>query len=431
MTTKKVSPGTQSMEICPDRETAMALNKEIDNTASFKRILKGEENKIKNATLENVYNTVGKYLHINDTKRIDVILATAISNQILGTPIWMFIVGDSGDWKSAFVRSLEGCKNVLKLDQITKNSLASGMKDVPDVGQELNQSSTILLFPDLAYLTSLNKDEKNLIWGQFRNLYDGFIEKRVGSGVHKKYDGCHVTLIACTTSVIRDEYLIHAQLGTRELMYDTVADSADDDNKMDMAWDNEEIEEEMIREMHNCVHDFLTYNKVKNVTISSETKAFLKAECKRLKILRASGPVDRRYKELLHPIHSEVPTRLIKQLKRIYRCLMSLSDDYSEKRAREIITHIVDSSGDTIRQTILTILKEKREWIKIADIQQSTRLSRVTVKAQLETLWNLRIGVEKKTEDEQVGGYVTSDREGYEVKRGGRYENVAYYKFSE
>ena len=344
-------------EICPDRETAMALNKEMDNTSSFKRILKGEEKKIKNATLENVYKVTEKYLHINDRNRIDIILATALSNQLPGTPIWMYIVGNSGDWKSAFARSLEGMHNVMKVDQITKNTLASGLKDASDLGAELDHASKILLFPDLAALTSMNTDEKNAIWGQFRNLYDGFIDKRTGSGVHRKYDECHVTMIACTTQSIRNEILIHAQLGTRELMYDTNANTIDNDFKMDKAWENEQYEDEMRTEIQKAVCDFLTYHKVQDITITPEIKVFLKTEATRLSILRASGTVDRIYKELLNPIYPEVPTRLIKQFKRIYICLKSLDDNYPDKKAKQIISHIVDSSGNKVRQIVLKVLK--------------------------------------------------------------------------
>lgn len=405
----------KSLNICPDKKTAIEMNKKT-NKIIHDPLGKEKERK-KNATLKNVYNVSEKYLHINDRNRIDLILAVTMSNELPGTPLWMYIVGNSGDWKSAFVKTLEGCKNVIKRDQITKNTLASGKEGVEDLGSELNQTSTILIFPDLAALTSMNTDDKNAIWGQMRNLYDGFIDKQAGSGVHRVYDGCHVTMIACTTQTIRNEILIHSQLGTRELMYDTNAEEADNDFKMDKAWENEEYEKEMDQEMHEAVDSFLTYNKIKRIIVPNDMKQWLKKEANRLSILRATGVVDRTYKELINPIYPEVPTRLIKQFKRLYIALKSLDDNYPDKKVKEIISHIVDSSGNKVRQIVMKTVQIEKDWLKVAEIQQKTRLGRKSIKGQLEMLWNLRI-IEKEVRQESISGY-----------ENGRIEDIAYYKF--
>lgn len=427
----------KKIELIPDKETAIKENKKLaklrkdvtkeELKKEGEEGLEEEQEKINKATLEEVYKVTEKYLHINDRNRIDIILATALSNKMPGTPIWIFIVGNSGDWKSAFTRGLEGLSHVIKIDQITKNTLASGQKDAHDLGQELHQENKILLFPDMAVLTSVNKDDKNVIWGQFRNLYDGFINKRTGSGINKKYEGCHVTMIACTTPAIRDEILIHAQLGTRELMYDTVADEVDDDLKMGKAWENEQFEQEMQEEIGEIVCDFVMYHKIKDIQITPEIKDFLMKEAKRLKILRATGMTDKRYNELYNPVYPEVPTRLIKQLKRIYISLKSLDDDYPDKKAKQIITHIVDSSGNKVRQLILDGLGENR-WFKISDIQHITKIGRSAVKSQLEMLWSLNV-VDKEIREERIGAYVVSTQYG-EEERGGRIEEVAYYRYA-
>ena len=388
----------------------------------------------KDLTLEDVYKVVDKYLFVSDYNRIDLILATALSNQIPGTPIWMFIVGNSGDWKSAFTQSLEILPNCLKVDQITKNTLATGQKDAWDLGKELQNKSSILLFPDLASLTSMNTDDKNAIWGQFRNLYDGFILKSTGGGVKKAYENCHVTMVACTTQAIRDEILIHAQLGTRELMYDTNPDMVDNTLKMDKAWDNEEFEKQMKAEIQKTVFDFLNGKEIKDIEIDQETKEFLKQEAQKLSVLRASGMTDRRYKELINPIYPEIPTRLIKQFKRIYISLKSLTNNYPDEKCKKIISHIVNSSGDIVRRIVLESLYLSREnldfaWCNIRDIQNNTRLGRNTIKRQCEMLWNLGV-IDKEVREERIGGYVINNEYGNEEMRGGRVEFTSYYKFN-
>jgi len=385
-------------------------------------------NKKEDATLQGVYNTVNRYLFVTDYNRIDVILATALSNQMIGTPIWIFIVGNSGDWKSAFAQSLSTLPNCIKIDQITKNTLATGMKETWDLGQDLQNKSTILFFPDLAALTSANTDEKNMIWGQFRSLYDGDIYKSTGSGVKKAYENCHVTIVACTTQAIRDEVLVHAQLGTRELLYDTSPDKVDNDKKMDAAWDNEGCEENMKRDLQDIVKRFIAAHNIKDIKIPPEIKTLIKKQADKLAILRASATTDRRHGELINPIYPEVPTRCVKQFKRLYISLKSLDDDYTDEKCMKIIEHIVESSGNPVRRKIVDTLKGAGIPMNIKEVSQKTGIGRKSLKRQLEILWNLKV-VEKTSVEERIGGFFYEDNNGHEKIKGGRIEEVFYYKY--
>jgi hypothetical protein len=377
----------------------------------------------KKTELEDVYNVFKKWLHITDWQRIDVVLATVLSNQLPGTPIWLLLIAPSGDWKSTLVNALNGLSSVIKLDQITKNTLASGMQGV-DFGSTLQNSSHIFLFPDLASLISKNVEEKNEIWGQLRNLYDGFINKRTGNNIERKYEGCHITLIACTTPVIENEILVHQQLGTRELMYKTTTDPEDDDKKMDMASMNEEYEEDMSKELKEVVVDFICSHPIKEIIISKEIMDFMKKEAKRLSILRSGTARDKNY-ELLSRVEKETPTRTLKQFKRLYISLKSLYEGYPDERAKGIISHIVNSSGDITRQRILDLLVKTKKFMKISEVSLEIRLSRNKIKGELETLWNMGI-IEKTEKEERIGGYET-EYNGELTTRGGRVEMVAYY----
>ena len=424
----KPAPSATATGINPKtKEEAIKINKNI--LPPIKETVTDEKNK---STLNDVYDTFKKWLGIKkiDTNRIDITLATAISNQLPGTPIWLFLVGASGDWKTTLVDALTNLPNVIKIDQLTKNALASGKPNIEDLGSKLQNKSIILIFLDLASLTSANKEEKNVIWGQFRSLYDGNIYKRTGSGIEKAYENCHVTIIACTTEAIRDEILIHAQLGTRELMYDTDADPIDNNFKMDKAWENEQYEELMKGELTETVSNFIKWHPVKkDLKISDEIKDFLKKEAKRLPMLRTGGAVDHTYRELINPITPEIPTRLIKQLKRIYICLKSLDDNYPDEKAKQIITHIINSSGDKVRQMVLSLLQNHydKKW-KINEVQQELKIGRNSVKTQLEQLWNLGV-ISKEVIQERVGGYIFTNEFGKEEIRGGRIEEVAYYQY--
>jgi hypothetical protein len=223
-------------------------------------------------TLQQVYDVIQKWLFFPLTERIDVILATVISLFYEGNPLWLFIIGRSGDAKTEIVKALDGLKFIRRIDQITANTFASGRKDAKDLGSELTGRRTILLFTDLACLISLNKDEKKKIWSQFRTLYDGDIYKDTGSGCDKpKYQNCHVVVIACVTRVIKEEHHIHQQLGTRELLYDTNAEFTDNLSKMKQVYKNTGKREEMRTEIRDAIQGFiLTHRFNTDITIPDD-----------------------------------------------------------------------------------------------------------------------------------------------------------------
>ena len=403
-----------------------SINEEIEEKQSIiTSMIKKEK---KDATLKNVYDTFSKYLHITDFDRLDVILATVLSNELPGTPIWMFITGESGDWKTTAVKGLKGWKNVKTLDKITPKTLASGKNKVKDLGSELADTSTILLFFDMATMSGIDKSAKAEIWTQFRNLYDGYIDYQTGSGVERKYNNCHVTFLGCSTDSLKNEILLNAQLGTRELMYDTSADVADNDAKMDAALENEEYEQEMYDDIQESIHRFLRHHHVdRSIGVSSDIKSFIKKEAQRITVLRANQATDYKHGELINRVRPEVPTRVVKQLKRIYMCLKSLDKDYPDEKARRIISHIVDSTGNEVRQRIMKMMQKKaEEWYTVEDIRHGIRIGRDAVKRQMEMLWSMEV-VDMRIEERNIGGWSYVDDFGVEQKRGGRWVETCMY----
>ncbi len=89
--------------------------------------------------LTQVYKIIQKWLYFPNTERIDIILAAALSLFYDGNPLWLFIIGKSGDAKTEIVRALDGLPFVRKIDQLTTNTFASGRKDIKDLGSELHK----------------------------------------------------------------------------------------------------------------------------------------------------------------------------------------------------------------------------------------------------------------------------------------------------
>lgn len=367
-------------------------------------------------TRDELYKIIRKWLFIPDTTRIDAILAVALSVFDKDCPLWIFFVGGSGDAKSELLKGLDGLPYVRKIDQLTANTLATGKKDAKDLGAELQNRDTLLAFTDLACLTSLNKDEKKKIWGQFRTLYDGEIYKDTGSGVKKKYDNCNVSILAATTSAIKDEYHIHQQLGTRELLWDTDPDPRDNNAKMVKALENNGKKKQMRKEIREAMQGFLqdkTYNQEVEIPTNILTKMYV--ACEKLRILRASGSTDWKTGEVSVFMEAEVTTRLIQQLIKLYRALRCLDDEYPDERFEQIIEKIVKSSSNIVRYQIYEYFKKNPEWINPFELHQRLRVARLSIAAQCEALWNM--GHLKKEFREEAIGYEGSNR----------WKQVAYY----
>ena len=362
-------------------------------------------------TLQEVINKFKEYLYLKDTKMLETILAAILSNQIKGTPIWIIFCGASGDAKSTQLLSILQIDKVLMLDQLTKNTLASGKPNVVDVGNYLQESSHIILIPDLACISAKYKDDRKEIFASMRNLYDGFIRKHTGSGKFIEYNNCHVSLIAGATHTLKKEYLIHQQLGSRELIFDTDAMPQDNQSKMEKAWQNESYEREMKADLQKVVKDFIKNVELKDVEISDDIQRFLMKQANRLSILRSVADYNQFSDELDNPVYPEVPTRLIKQFKRLWKCLKSLDDNYSDERCKEIIEHIVKSSGDTNRQFILNqMIMNPNTAYSVNEMKYIAKIGYRATKRELEVLWNI--------------GLV--DKEIIEIKGTKAYDKVSY-----
>lgn len=348
------------------------------------------------ADLEDVRKKYKEWLHIEDMNRIDVMLAVALSKQLVGTSLWLIIVGPSGDGKTEMVKAMEGLDDVRKIQQLTENTLISGNPEVEDLAPKLD--GKIMLITDFASILSLKSDKKRELWAQLRNLYDGEAFKDTGAGPEAKYDGIRTTMLACSTPAIDNQILIHQDLGTRELIYRTDGSGVRD--KQIQALKNEEEEEKMRRELKEVVHGFLKKKDIKDIGISEEMKEFLMERAEYLAKMRASASFDSYSGELRKCVDVEVPTRVVKQFKRLYICLKSLAEDYPDERAKKIINHVVDSSCVPLRVKTKELLEESNpQEFSTSQVAEKLQVGKKTAKMQLNALWN--IGEIKKRVERQ------------------------------
>jgi len=370
---------------------------------------------LKNPSLNDLYTVYKKWLYLEDTKRVDVVLAVYLSKKLEGTPLWLIIVGNSGDGKTEQIMALKQCDDFHVEHSMTARTLVSGNPKVNDLAPELN--GKVVAIPDMAQILQLPPQDKGELWGQLRDLYDGFAGKSSGLGKRAKYTGLRITLLACSTPKIDSQILVHQDLGTRELIYRT----EDTDNKkvmMDFALSNEEHEEQMKKELCSITHEFLKDKNVIRRELTEEETKTIKNIAMFIATVRAAAEVDSMTNELRNLVYPEQPTRIVKQLKRLFLCLTSLEKDYPPKRAFEILWHLAKSCAFPIRINIFEHFV--RDFINIdvakefttSRIANNLRIGKKTAQRELNVLWNMEI-LEKN-----------------EVEEGNRWQPTDYWKLN-
>lgn len=346
--------------------------------------------------LDNIYEKYRDYYHIGDEKKIDLLLATALS---VGTPdknIWMLFVGASGIGKSLLTDPLryvtKGDKELAHMvSDMTTNTIVSGMEsEGSSLAPKLDEK--IMYIPDFSTIVEKRSEDQREIFSQFRNLYDGFAKKNTGGyGEDKKFD-VDVTLLGNVTPAIHTKNLIHQSMGTRFLYYEI-----DDFKKKEVfeaIWnDNGGMSgEDISKDIASAIQRFLDYRRTDETPeVSEEVKEEIEYVAEWMAKMRATGHFDRSNNELRSTIHPEKPTRILKQFKKIYYNLKKLEDDYSDERALDIIRKIGASCVNPDKRRIYIELDQSEHELELSDIVDRLGISRNSAKRILLEMRNVGI----------------------------------------
>lgn len=355
-------------------------------------------------TLKDVHDVYRKWFHLWDTNRLDVVLAVALSRKMEGTALWLILVSRSGDMKSEQVTALDDDNESAKLvHRLTDKTLVNGFKDkkeFPDLAPLLNDK--ILLIPDMAEILQLHPNIKAQVWAQLRDLYDGYAGLQTGMGTDVQYRDLRVTLIAASTPAIDEQILIHQSLGTREFIY-RPKEVVDVNDLMHKAWFNEDYEKHMRLETKAVVQNFVKRRQVRQVPIPEEVRDRIMRLARYLAVMRASAPTDSYSGDLRGFVYPEQPSRILKQLKRLYVCLKLLDDDYPDDRAIEIVREVVESSVDRVRQKVLAYLVKTKFQESTSQVSEALKIGKKAAKTELNILWYL--GLIKRQAEEITTPY--------------------------
>lgn len=358
-------------------------------------------------SLDEVYTEFKKWLYLDSTDGIAIMLATFVSQQIDGEPVWMFIVGPPGSAKTETLSSLSWIESTYLTSSVTPHSLISGAnwKDNADPSLIPKLDGKVMVIKDFTSILSMRDTDKDEIFGILRDAFDGKCGKEFGNGVVRRYES-RFTILAAVTPSIYALSSSHTALGERFLKFG-IGDNLvhrDEDAIIDRAITNINRETTMRDDLADVVSAFLT-RQIGLSKIPVAALPVLPDEIRKKVIAlarfgaRMRGSVTRdtyRNDIITSRPSAEVATRLGKQLAKLCQALAivhgrrAVADTDYRLVKKVMLDTIPQRTEDLLRQMLLTCPKPD-DTMTTAEISTKTRYPQATVARIMQDLTVLDI----------------------------------------
>jgi len=344
--------------------------------------------------LQRIKDVAHSFLMLEDDNFIDAVLAAVLSIKLNADPLWLFLIAPSSSGKTEILRALDGHKSVYFLSSFTRNTLISGYIPKDDTKQDpslLHQlNGKVIIAKDFTTVLQMRREDRQEIFAQLREVYDGMYDKAFGTGERKKWRG-KVGFIAGVTPAIERHRAVNQSLGERYIYYHI--DSSDPLLVAQMAQSKTIDKDSSRKELKKSVHAFLDMlesdrNK-DNIQLSqlmSDRISNLAVFCSTARTSVDRDPYNKIIETMPDP---EGPGRLVNQLSLLGICLaMVRGIDCIDEGVFDILRKVACDSIPSVRLPVIKALlaTEYDKWASTSDIVQNTGMPPTTVRYQLEEL---------------------------------------------
>lgn len=400
-----------------------------DRESQTKEKEEAEDEDIEEKTIEETLKIFHNWIHFDNNYDVTIPSAYAISNFSNTDPGMFGIIAPSGAYKTEIIRAFaeEESKYIYPIDNLTARTFVSGLKNVEDVIPKLRHR--LITIKDFTSLLSKKEDERVQIFSDFREIMDGYLTRKFGSGKEVNYRNIHSSVLFGATKTIEKYYSLNSTLGQRIIFYKP---NNDPEKATQQAFKNMNKTDEMRKELNTTIKGLLKHilthrkdellhlgDRIKKEVIESlQQYVFITA------ILRTHVHHD--YRGNIEEIPEiEYPTRLFKEIVKIIAShsilyerevnnndikaglAVLISNIPSERLA--VISVLLDAAVDDI-------LYERKDGIITAETHPPT----LSTKRIANTL-QFSVGVTKKNLDELLTLGIISI-----IGKGGR-EGDSYY----
>lgn len=346
-----------------------------------------------NETLENCRAVFEKWLFLEDDAALDILFATALSLWIPGDRVWLFLIAPPGGSKTELLRAISDLPEAYTLSELTPQTFISGMTKgaATDLLPKLDRK--IVIVKDFTVILSQAPYDQNKIFGQLRDIYDGYYQKAFGSVGLKGYQSSFV-LIAAVTPAIDRYRIVHQALGERFLKLRLRHKGL---SIIERACEIMGREDEMRDELSKAAQTLFNQLRKESWKGPRNLKASLKKRLIALAHLSATfrSTVERdHFHQVVQKPQPELGTRLVKQLGTL---LISLARLRKEK-PEDVYDMVVRVAHDTIppeRTIVIQALEAVNHSAPTGAISDETRIPRSTLAEILDDMWMLDIVVKE------------------------------------
>lgn len=353
-------------------------------------------------SLKEVETQFRKWLFLDNTDALKVMLACIVSQHIDGSPIWVFLVAPPGGSKTEHLNALSMVENVMMTSSLTPHSLISGanFKSNEDPSLIPQLDGKILVIKDFTAIIGMRDADKEEIFAILRDAYDGHCGKVFGNGIQRKYDS-RFTILGAVTPRIYDLGSNHASLGERFLKF-TLGDNLDHTSEEDIirrAITNINRETTMRAELADVVNAFLS-KTVKTDVVPVVPEDIMARIIPLSKFgARLRGTVSRdtyRNDIMVSRPSAEVGSRLGVQMAKLGQALAMVegkpvvgANEYRLMK-KTMLDTIPQRFEDIVRHT-LTLCPTRREYVTSRQLEEVTRYPSATVIRLLQDMMVLNI----------------------------------------
>lgn len=169
-------------------------------------------------TLDEVKKAYTDVFVLPDDRVLDLVFATMINMYVKTDPLWLLIVGAPSSGKSEVIQAFYKVPKVFEVSDITENSFLSGMRD--EQASLLHQIGKfgVIAMKDFTSILAYRAEKRENIMGQMRQIYDGYITKKTGTGKNQQWRG-KINLIGGVTEDIYIKEEEGASMGRRTILY--------------------------------------------------------------------------------------------------------------------------------------------------------------------------------------------------------------------
>lgn len=376
---------------------------------------------------------ISKWLKLDTYDAVVTSVAVVISNYTLGDPLWIQLVAIPGGCKTEIISMFKHCEEVYVTSSLTPNALISGMA----IGKDGREPSLLprldgktLCIKDMSTIQTMREQDREHLYGIFRDAYDGAAGKEFGTGVSKMFKSRFSMLMGATPSVY--ESVHSAQLGERFLKI-FLGDFTEHKNQIQIilkAMDNVESENKMREEMACAMYSYIENIKkivlkpnYSSPTVSKELNLRIAYLAMWVACLRGTVTRDKYHREVVtSKAYTELGTRPAKQIKRIALNLpTAIEKGYVGERDFEILREIMLDSISAREEDIFRCVYLKCPTIDdallLVEISKFTFYSISTVNRVIEDM--VVLGILIKVGMKRPHKYTVSDKlREYTIKSG-------------